>query len=70
MIPAAMYMRFAFDFEHRNKYPNLRFGQAFWNIFSSDLDAESDTEVFYEEDTRKAKGLIERKYIAYSSNPY
>jgi hypothetical protein len=61
-IPHQDFMRFNMDF-FDGKFPHQRYGQAFYNHFARTDSHQPHPELFYEEDTNKAKEIIFTQYI-------
>ena len=61
MISLSLFADFWVDYFKNNKYPEQRFGQAFYNTHVHDGIANS--ELFYTEDLEKAKTIIFDKYV-------
>lgn len=67
-ISNTTYVEFYLNFLNKEKFPNRhlisqRFGQAFLNELYPELE---DNELFYEESTDKAIGIIMARYVDFS----
>jgi hypothetical protein len=61
MISLLEFSEFWVDFFKNKKYPNERFGQAFYNTHVHDGIPNPD--LFYTEDVEKAKDIIFERYV-------